>query len=355
MVAIGRSEEVGILSIFPYILAALVMSMGLSSCSAEPRAGMKPEQAYSAEKNPVIQRGINLGNALDAPSPGEWGVTIEDHYFRTIREAGFDGIRLPVRISAHTSMIPPYLIDSDFLYLVEEMVNLGLQEDLTVILDVHHYDEMMEDPQGELERFLSIWDQLGQHFQNAPDSLQFELLNEPTGNLDSDSWNAVLTEVLPIVRASNPDRTILIGGFPYNSIDALETLDLPADDNLVAVFHFYDPFEFTHQGASWVENSGQWTGTSWRGSEQDVQLIMDQLDRAAAWSAHHRVPLVMGEFGAIASADPASRSRWTETAARQAELRGISWYYWEFCSNFGVYDSHEEVWDMALLQALIPE
>ncbi len=355
MVAIGGSKEVGIAAIFLQILAGLMMSMGLSSCSAGPRAGMGPEQAYAAGKNPVIQRGINLGNALDAPSPGEWGVTIEDHYFRTLREAGFDAVRLPVRISAHASTMPPYLIDSDFLSLVDKMVNLGLQEDLTVILDVHHYDEMMEDPQGELDRFLSIWDQLGKHFQHAPDSLQFELLNEPTGNLDSDTWNAVLAEVLPVVRASNPDRAVLVGGSPYNSIDALETLVLPADDNLVAVFHFYDPFEFTHQGASWVENSGQWTGTSWRGSEQDVQLITDQLDRAAAWSAYHRVPLVMGEFGAIATADQDSRSRWAETTARQAELRGISWYYWEFCSNFGVYDCHEGVWDTALLQALIPE
>jgi endoglucanase len=32
-----------------------------------------------------MQRGINIGNALEAPREGEWRVYIRDEYFRIIR------------------------------------------------------------------------------------------------------------------------------------------------------------------------------------------------------------------------------------------------------------------------------
>ena len=44
-------------------------------------------------KNKLIGRGINLGNALDAPKEGQWGVTLEEKYFDLISEAGFNSVK----------------------------------------------------------------------------------------------------------------------------------------------------------------------------------------------------------------------------------------------------------------------
>jgi hypothetical protein len=45
---------------------------------------------------------------------------------------------------------------------------------------------------------------------------------------------------------------------------------------------------------------------------------------------------------------------WTAFVAREAEARGISWAYWEFCAGFGIYDPAESAWRRGLRDALIP-
>ena len=305
--------------------------------------------------NILLKRGINIGNALEAPIPGKWGVKIQPEYFDIIRTAGFDGVRLPVRFSAHTSQDAPYLIDPTFLTLVDQVISQGLNASLSIILDLHHFDEIMVDPEDQHDRFLAIWKQLSQHYQDYPSNLFFELLNEPSQQLDAKTWNTLINESIALIRRTNPQRNIFIGGVDFNRINGLDLLQLPPDDNLVAVFHFYEPFEFTHQGASWVAGSQQWLGTTWKGTKAEKKHLSDQLDYAAAWSLKHRVPVIMNEFGAMAGIDADSRQQWTAFTARAAEERNIGWVYWEFCSQFKVYDCKNNSWDSDLLMALIPE
>src|ERR1700677_2875129 len=63
--------------------------------------------------------GINLGNALEAPTEGEWGVVLKEEYFIAIRDAGFTNVRLPVKWSAHALETAPYTIDPLFMDRVE--------------------------------------------------------------------------------------------------------------------------------------------------------------------------------------------------------------------------------------------
>jgi endoglucanase len=49
-----------------------------------------------------------------------------------------------------------------------------------------------------------------------------------------------------------------------------------------------------------------------------------------------------------------SRARWTAAIARAAEARGWSWAYWQFDSDFIVYDVQRNAWVEPILHALIP-
>jgi len=62
----------------------------------------------------------------------------------------------------------------------------------------------------------------------------------------------------------------------------------------------------------------------------------------------------MGEFGAYSKADMGSRVRWASFVRSEAEKRGISWAWWEFCAGFGVYDKDKKEWRTDLLASLIP-
>jgi endoglucanase len=49
-----------------------------------------------------------------------------------------------------------------------------------------------------------------------------------------------------------------------------------------------------------------------------------------------------------------SRARWTSAVARAAEERGWSWAYWQFDSDFILYDVKREAWVEPIKNALVP-
>lgn len=111
--------------------------------------------------NQRLGRGVNLGNALEANSEGEWGMVLQEDYFRLIAEAGFTSIRVPIRWRAHAAPQALYTIDAQFLQRVDWVIQQALANHLFVTLDMHHYEEMMQDPDGHRARFLGIWQTLG--------------------------------------------------------------------------------------------------------------------------------------------------------------------------------------------------
>jgi len=330
------------------IMLTLIMFLSLAySVSSMTGGGGSEHRMY---------RGINLGNALEAPKEGQWGVIIKDEYFRIIREAGFDTVRIPIRWSAHAEDDPPYKIDDEFFMRVDWVVNKSLEQGLITIINIHHYEEIMQDPAGHKKRFLAFWSQISEHYKDYPENLYFELLNEPHGRLTGKVWNEILAEAIRIIRATNPSRKIIVGPANWNGINGLDSLIIPENnENIIVTFHFYTPFEFTHQGAEWVHPSPP-VGKKWIGTDAERSQITSLLDTAVKWSKEHgNIPLFLGEFGAYCKADMDSRVRWTYLVAREAERRGIPWCYWEFCAGFGAYDPKEREWREPLLYALIPK
>jgi len=221
---------------------------------------------------------------------------------------------------------------------------------------MHHYNELYQDPAGHRERFLAIWRQIAERYQDRPLRLVFEPLNEPHDNLNAGEWNNLLKDVLGVIRRSNPARTIVFGPANYNDIRQLAALELPADDrNLIVSVHYYLPYEFTHQGAHWAPGSSAWLGMKWAGSGLEKQAIRDDFKVAADWAKKNHRPIFIGEFGANSKADMESRVRWTKCVADTAIEHGFSFTYWDFCAEFfGLYDLQARAWRRELLEAVVP-
>jgi endoglucanase len=312
------------------------------------------EPISADEMNRSMGKGVNLGDALDAPNEGEWGVFLKAEYFQLIKEAGFQTVRIPARFSGHALEEEPYTLSPAFLERTDWAIAEALKNDLIVIIDMHHYVEMAEDPDAHAGRVVALWQQIAEHYKDYPQELVFELFNEPNSQLDARRWNALIARILPVVRASNPERNVIIGGAMWNGFSELERLKLPEDDrHIILTFHYYLPFEFTHQGAEWAQGSEAWLGTSWDGRQDEIQAIAGHFDAAAEAGRAMDRPIFVGEFGAYSKAHIDSRARWTAEVVRQAEQRGMSWAYWEFCAGFGIYDKDMQIWVKPLVQALL--
>lgn len=305
--------------------------------------------------NRALGRGINLGNALEAPAEGAWGLTLEASYFEAVRQAGFQHVRLPVRWSAHAAQAVPYTIEPKFLARVDWAVEQAVSRGLRVVLNVHHYEEIFAEPAAHQERFLALWRQLAEHYAGRPDTLVFELLNEPHDRLTDEVWNELYPRALRIVRAKHPDRPVIVGPGHWNAASALPRLKLPPGDRgIIVTFHYYEPFAFTHQGAEWVKDAPP-VGKRWTGTSGERAAVRRDLEAAAAWAKQENRPLYLGEFGAYSKADPDSRVRWTRAVREEAERHGMSWAYWEFGSGFGAFDRQAGAWREPLLRALVPQ
>jgi endoglucanase len=345
------------------ITAAIPSATPEPSMTAIPRPTAIPSAALPAydwpdafAMNNRIGRGMNFGDALEAPSEGEWGIVLKEEYFQKAKDAGFSAIRLPVRWNAHALDSAPFTIFPSFFDRVDWAVENGLSRGMVVILDFHHFLPYMDCAACERSRLLMLWDQIADHYRGYPPELVFELLNEPTDAVPAAEWNDAMASALGIIRASNPWRIVVVGPVGWNGRSALPTLDLPEDDRgLIVTFHYYEPFHFTHQGADWAEGSDAWLGTTWTGSAPEQQAVRTDFESVAVWGAAHGRPIFLGEFGAYDKADMDSRARWTASVARQAESFSFSWAYWEFCSGFGAYDPAAHRWRDPLLGALLPE
>ena len=329
-------------------LTSLLLAISLQKISCS-----KAEAESANQFNQKMGSGINLGNALDAPKEGEWGVVLQADYFALIKSAGFSHVRVPIRWSAHAGSDAPYTIEPEFFQRVDWVVKQSRANGLKMVLNMHHYDEFENDPDAHSKRFLAMWHQIAEHFSGEGDDVSFEPYNEPSQKIDAPRWNSIFAQVLQIMRATNPGRAVVVGPVSWNDVNQLPTLELPEDKHLIVTFHYYSPHQFTHQGASWMgPDANKWLGTKWTGSAKEVEAISTDFDKAQNWGKLHDRPIYLGEFGAYEKADMDSRVRWIKEVRAQAKSRAFSDAYWEFCSGFGIYDADKKEWRGPLLDAL---
>jgi endoglucanase len=276
----------------------------------------------------------------------------KESYFKKIKEAGFSTIR--INLFAFSGMDSTYTLNPKWLETLEWAVKKGLEAGLMVILDMHEYNAMADDPIAKKEMFMSVWKQLAPRYKDQPSDVVFEILNEPNQKLSVELWNQYLADAIKLIRETNPHRTLIIGPGNWNGIESLPTLVLPEDDrNIIVTVHFYHPMPFTHQGAWWAKDFKDLSGIQWNGTKEEKAEVETKLKVAADWSMANDRPIFLGEFGAYDKGDMDSRVRYTAHVARTAEKFGFSWAYWQFDNDFIVYDIGKESWVKPILDALM--
>jgi endoglucanase len=368
--------------VLTFLLTWLVGCFQLSTAFAAEKAAFVPANppemkrllnsnspAHEAAK--WFMRGANLGNYLEAPKGRDWGIRVSAEELAIIKHEGFDHVRVPIRWSDYAGPGPEFALSPEIFSRVDFVVTNALAAKLAVIINLHHFDAFTSEPDRNTDEFLAIWQQVAGHYANFTNTVAFELLNEPRDAATTQKMNPVYARTIAEIRKTNPRRTIFVGPGKWNQVDELKNLVLPADDNnLIVTVHCYEPFYFTHQGATWAGDDTKVKGIQFPGPPAkplvpDASLKLNpwvvdwihryntlptaenpssalaftgKLELARAWSDYYGRPIHVGEFGCYTTADADSRARFYEAFRRACDGNKLGWAIWDWSAGFRYWD-----------------
>ena len=334
-------------------------------------ASLGAAQNTAFDRAASLRHGINLSGWFASSndlSEQHFKSFTTDADLKLIHEMGFDSVRLgiePSLIVRHGSLTPA---NPEALAALDHAIDQIVANHLAVMLCVFPSDDYKHNlaTGSGVDDFVLLWRVLAAHFsKTAPAKVFFELINEPEVT-DPYRWMGIQARVDAAVRSVDTEHTIIATAANYGSLPDILQLEPLRDANVIYNFHFYEPYQFTHQGASW--GSSEWvyfrdipypaTSETLMAQLKDVPsdparynlylygaghwdraAISGRIAFAAAWARERNVPLICNEFGAYRErADPASRARWIGDVRSALEENHIGWAMWDYRGDFGVVD-----------------
>jgi endoglucanase len=300
-------------------------------------------------------------------------------------QLGFDNVRLSIDAAPLTRSFFGR-DDSNFIGRLDHAVDQMIAKGMAVQIDIHpesDYKKRVSSTGDGVDRFVMLWRKLAAHYADRnPDLVFYEIMNEPEER-DPYRWAGVQARAAAAIREVAPKNTIIAAGANWSGISDLLMQEPLEDGNVIYTFHFYEPMQFTHQGASWT---GTWpaltrdipyppTDDSLQNSlaevpdahskyelehywldHWDARRIQMQIDAAAGWGKQNNVPLICNEFGVHRPVAPAdSRMRWIHDVRAALEADNIGWTMWDYRGGFGVVwkeDGQPAKIDTAVVEAL---
>jgi aryl-phospho-beta-D-glucosidase BglC (GH1 family) len=352
------------------VLAVLFLLAQSATAFAQPSA-VGTVAATADTRAARLRHGVNLTDWFRPLSDGRYTkehidtvVTAQD--LALIHAMGFDHVRLCINPRPLFRAEQPEQIPSESLGYLDGALKLILDEGLAVDLDIQPDDafkrQFVDD--GFVERFADFWRALARHYASLdPDRVFFEVVNEPELH-DRYRWYGVETRLVTAIREGAPLHTIIATGAQWSDDDDLIVFEPLRDANVIYAFHFYQPFLFTHQGATWSEYFWHYlrgvpypsrpdaartaaalvpdpgdrlTVVRYGMSQWNAARVEVEIGQVAAWAARWKVPVICNEFGVYAlNADPAERVAWITDVRTSLDRHGIGWAVWEYSGGFGL-------------------
>ena len=359
----------------PPLLALLCGLLLTAGCSAEAPAGTAAVASAGTGKPPsaAVVRALSLGvNIANWFTHRNERATVDpdndpdNNDFQLIRELGLRHVRIQIDPEVLIDESKPDGFDRDGIADLEKAIAEIQTQGLTVVVALQPGSDikasLATDP-AELKRFNDFWYRLAARLRHiSPEFLLFETLNEPEFD-SAETWSGIQAKLAGAIRAAAPDHTVVLTGHRYSDIAQLLEITPIQDRNVVYSFHFYDPHNFTHQGAEWgYEMWRKFRGFPYpvdpvaaavtRSSLSEEVLphfdhyinqdwnrekLRIEIDKAAEWARRHGVVIYCSEFGAYRPAAPRSaRANWLRDVRELLEERDIGWSLWAYAGGFGL-------------------
>src|SRR5215510_15629199 len=362
---------------------AIVTHLSTVASAANVFGGSKPSLTQEKPVNlgarfDRLRRGVNLSHWF-SQAPNYTKERLETHTtaadIALIKSMGFDHVRFPIEPAPLLSDTPdPSVLNGTYLQYVDRALDMILGAGLAVVIDIHPSDEfklrMNRDERG-VEAFAKFWRAFASHLSKRdPEFVFLEVINEPMVE-DGYRWYGIQGKLIAAIRAGAPNHTIIACGHRWSGLYEMLFLHAYGDPNVIYNFHYYEPFAFTHQGATWAgPNLPFYKEVPYPSTPEAVMKVMDTIPDATArynllrygedrwnaarldaeigmiaqWAEKNHVPLTCNEFGAFRRfVRPADRAAWISDMRTVLEKHGIGWTMWDYAGGFSVVNKKDGV------------
>ena len=322
--------------------------------------GMSSTATELAKK---LKIGLNIGNTLEAIG-GEtaWGnPLITNDLIKSIKSNGFNAIRLPVSWNQHADPAT-WIIKASWLERVKQVVQYCVDNDMYVIVNIHwdggwlenNCTEAKKDENNAKQR--TYWNQIAVTLRDFDEHVLFASANEPNVSTATEmsvlfSYHQTFIDAVRSTGGRNAYRVLVVQG-PSTDVGKTNQLmaKLPTDNianRLMAEVHYYTPWTFCglEKDESWGKMAYYWgkdfhsTVDASRNATGDEEAAVDaNFALMKKQFVDKGVPVVLGEFGAIArnnlSGDAlklhlASRAFYFKYVTKQAIANGLIPFFWD--------------------------
>jgi endoglucanase len=339
--------------------------------AAQAAPSSVPAKLPQLPQPPQLHKGVNLTHWFEY----ERSQAVSGPEMQALRAAGLDHVRIPL-----DPVVGGWDVQKGgrltFIAELQDSVALALQAGLEVVVDLHlepATKQHIEDHPASETNLVQLWTQLARALAHTPpERVALELFNEPQYyGLKRWRWPALQKQLLAAVRAVAPQHLVLLSSHAGGSFEGLQGLATVDDKRVAYVFHHYEPFLFTHQGAQWLDTryttAGLHRGLRYppqaqHGPASDThrtlqrphpraakeladyltsgwgaQRMHTEFGRVAAWAQARGVRVLCNEFGVIREhVDAASRYRWISDVRSALQAHGIGWTLWDYGDIFGI-------------------
>ena len=223
---------------------------------------------------------------------------------------------------------------------VGEVVNYALDNNLYVIINIHHDAGMSTDYnwiyadtdsyETDRKNFASLWTQIADYFKDYDEHLLFEATNEIMNSDRNWNWGVAYKdfrvvhdldqEFINIVRAS--------GGKNQNRCLILSTWAASTDSCQIENL-FYKGFTET------VEDKLIMSVHNYSQSDSKIEEFMPSL---ASYSKKYGIPVIIDEFGTKASVALSTREKSAEKYVSTAKEAGIVCFWWDNGGDYMIFN-----------------
>ncbi len=246
----------------------------LSNCNKDT-GNIQPipvkKQFYSVQGTKILDadgkairlEGIAFGNEVWSDNELPLTHHSEVDYTR-VKDMGMNMVRFYLNYKTFENDATPYQYKQSGWDWIDQNIQWAQNNDILLLLNIHvpqggfqslgNSDALWE--QTEIQnRLAALWKAIAQRYKDETQIIGFGLVNEPVPTSDIVQWQQLAQRLTDEIRQADTNHIIFIEKAIYVK-GKPETTDynFPKinDNNVVYEFHFYNPFEYTHQLFSWT-------------------------------------------------------------------------------------------------------